>query len=80
MAEFRKTSRNKTMISEIKSKLEKMYRQVNNYYYFEKEEVEREHFNNKRNIELKNLRSLELSESEPNIYNRSPTRRNYRIK
>lgn len=25
MVEFRKTSRNKTMISEIKSKLEKMY-------------------------------------------------------
>lgn len=51
MAEFRKTSRNKTMISEIKSKLEKMYEQVNNYYYFEKvEEVEMEHFNNKRKI------------------------------
>lgn len=52
MAEFRKTSRNKTMISEIKSKLEKMYEQVNNYYCFEKvEEVEMEHFNNKRKIQ-----------------------------
>lgn len=52
MAEFRKKSRNKTMILEIRSKLEKhVVASKRNCYYFDKvEKVEMEHFNNQRKM------------------------------
>lgn len=80
MAEFREKCRNKTMILEIRSKLEQhVVASKHNCQYFDKvEEVEIEHFNQRKMQKRKNISGkvvYKLSESEPNIYN-NPTRRN----